>query len=59
MFAVTPGYSTLKKVLLVQERRLLAEREIGATNNQLNTDCLLTYELQWHSKSITVMSHSQ
>ena len=59
MFAVTSKYSASEKVLLVQERRLLAEREIDVDDNRLNTDCLLLCELQWHSDSTTVMSYSQ
>ena len=59
MFAVTSGYSALEKVLLVRERRLLAERETGTDDNHLNTDCLLICELQWHSESTAVMSRSQ
>ena len=45
MFAVTLGYSASKKVLLVRERRLLAEWETDVDDNRLNTDCLLTCEL--------------
>ena len=59
MFAVTSGYSASEKVLLVRERRLLAEREIDVDDNRLNIDYLLICELQWHSESTTVMSHSQ
>ena len=44
MFAVTSGYFISEKVLFVRKRRLLAERETGATDNWLNTDCLLTCE---------------
>ena len=44
MFAVTLGYSVSEKVLFVQERRLLADREVNV--NRLDTDCLLTCELQ-------------
>jgi len=57
MLAVTLGYSVSKKVPLLWERRLLADREVEV--NHLNTDCLLTCELQRHSESITVMSSSQ
>ena len=28
----------------------MAERETGVDDNRLNTDCLLTFELQWHSE---------
>ena len=59
MFTVTSEYSVLEKVLLVREQRLLAEREIDVDDNRLNNDCLLICELQWHSESIAVMSHSQ
>ena len=59
MLAVTLGYFTLEKVLLVRERRLLDERETGTADNQLNIVCLLTCELQWHSESTIVMSRSQ
>ena len=44
MFAVTSGYSVSEKVLFVRELRLLADREVDV--NRLNTDCLLTFELQ-------------
>ena len=44
MFVVTSGYSVSEKVLLVRERRLLADQEVDI--NCLNTDCLLTCELQ-------------
>ena len=57
MFAVTSGYSVSENVLFLWERRLLADREVEV--NRLNTDCLLTGELQRHSESIIVMSHSQ
>ena len=57
MFVVTSGYSTSEKALLLWERHLLADREVDV--NRLNTDCLLAYELQWHSENIIVMSHSQ
>ena len=53
MLAATSGYSVSKKVLLVQERRLLAEQETNVDDNRLNTDYL-----QWHSQSTVVMSHS-
>ena len=59
MFAVTSEYSVLEKVLLMRERRLLAEQETDVDNNHLNTDCLLMYELQWHSESTAVTSRSQ
>ena len=59
MFLVTIGYSVSEKVLLVWERRLLAKREIDVDDNRLNIDCLLTKEMQWHSESTAVMSHSQ
>ena len=58
MFTVTSGYSMSEKVLLLRERRLLADRESDIDVNRLNTDYLLTCELQWHSESIAVMSHS-
>jgi len=48
-----------EKVLFLQEQCLLTEQETGAADNRLNTDCLLACELQWHSESIIVMSHSQ
>ena len=51
MFVVTSGYFTSEMVLLVREQRLLAERETGAADNRLNTDCLLACELQWHLES--------
>jgi len=57
MFAVTSGYSVSEKVLFLWERRLLADREVEV--NRLNTDCLLTCELQRYSESIAVMSRSQ
>ena len=57
MFAVTSGYSVSEKVPLLWDRRLLADWEVEV--NRLNTDCLLTCELQPHSESITVMSRSQ
>ena len=53
-FAVTSGYFVSEKILLVRERRLLAEaseRETDVDDNHLNTDCL-----QWHSESTVVMS---
>jgi len=59
ILAVTSGYFTSEKVLLVRERCHLAKRETGTIDSRLNTDCLLTCELQWHSKSTAVMSHSQ
>ena len=59
MFAVTSGYSVSEKVLFLRERRLLAERETGAADNQLNTDCMLACKLQWHSEGTAVMSHPQ
>jgi len=59
MFAVTLGYSASEKIFLVREQRLLTERDTGVDNNQLNTDYLLACELQWHSESVAVMSHSQ
>jgi len=59
MFAVTSGYSASEKVLLVREQRLLADRETDVDDNRLNTDCLLTCELQWHSVSTAVISRSQ
>jgi len=59
MFAVTLGYSVSEKVLFLRERCLLAEQETGVVDNRLNTDCLLRCELQWHSDSTAVMSHSQ
>ena len=58
MFAVTLGHSISEKVLFVWKRLLLAEQEVGAADNRLNTDYLLICELQWHSKSTAVMSHS-
>ena len=57
MLAVTSGYFVSEKVLLVRERCLLADRE--ADVNCLNTDCLLTCELQWHSEIIAMMIRSQ
>ena len=51
-------YSASEKVLLVQKRRLLAERETDVDDNWLNTDYLLTCELQWHSESTIMMSRS-
>jgi len=57
MFALTLGYSASEKVLLLWERRLLTDREVEV--NRLNTDCSLISELQGHSESIAVMSHSQ
>ena len=54
MFAVTSGYSVSEKVLFMWERRLLADREFDV--NCLNTNCLLTSELQQHSESIAMMS---
>jgi len=50
-------YSVSEKVLFLWERRLLADREVEV--NHLNTDCLLTYELQRHLESIAEMSRSQ
>ena len=58
IFAVTSGYSVSEKVLFVQEQRLLIDWETNVDDNHLNTGCLLTCELQWHSKSIAVMSRS-
>ena len=58
MFAVTLGYSVSEKVLLVRERRLLVNWETDIDDNRLNTDCFLTCELQWHSESIVMISHS-
>ena len=49
--------SVSEKVPLLWERRLLADWEVEV--NRLNTDCLLTCELQRHSESIVVMSRSQ
>ena len=57
MFAVISGYSVSEKVLLLWERYLLADREVGV--NRLNTDCLLVCKLQRHSESIAMMSRSQ
>ena len=59
MFTVTSGCSTSEKVLLVPERRLLAKWETDVDDYRLNTDCLLTCELQWHSESTAVMSHAE
>ena len=55
MFAVTSGYSMSEKAPLLWERRLLADREVEV--NRLNTDCLVTCELQRHSENVVVMSH--
>jgi len=44
MFVVTSGYSVSEKVLFMWERRLLVDMEVDV--NRLNTDCLLTCELQ-------------
>ena len=57
MFVVTSGYSTSEKVLLLWERYLLADREVGV--DRLNINCLLARELQRHSENITVISRSQ
>jgi len=57
MFAATSGYSMSEKAPLLWERRILADREVKG--NRLNTDCLLTCELQRHLESIVVMSRSQ
>ena len=46
IFAVTSGYFVSEKVLLVRERRLLADRETDVNDNRLNTDCLLAFALQ-------------
>ena len=57
MFAVISGYSASEKVLLLRERYLLADREVGV--DYLNIDCRLACELQRHSESIAVISRSQ
>ena len=44
MFEVTSGYSMSENVLFLWEWRLLADRKVDV--NRLNTDCLLTCELQ-------------
>ena len=44
MFGVTFGYSVSEKVLFLWEWRFLADQEVKV--NRLNTDCLLTCELQ-------------
>ena len=59
MFEVISGYSTSEKVLFMRERCLLVELEVGGTDSLLNTDGLLVRELQWHSESTIMMSHSQ
>ena len=56
MFAITSGYSVSENVLLVRERRLLADQETDIDDNRLNTDCLLTCELQWHLESTAMIS---
>ena len=56
MFAVTLGYSVSEKVLLLWDRRLLADRKVEV--NRPNTNCLLACELQPHSESIAVISRS-
>ena len=58
-FAVTSGYSTSEKVLLMRERCLLADQENDVDDNRLNTDCSLTCVLQWHSESTAMMSRLQ
>jgi len=57
MFAVISGYSASEKVLLLRERYLLADREVGV--DCLNIDRRLACELQRHSESIAVISRSQ
>ena len=57
MFAVTSEYSMLEKASLLWERHLLVDQEVEV--NLLNTDCFLACELQQHSESMVVMSHSQ
>ena len=57
MFAVTSGYSVSEEILLVWERRLLADQEVEV--NRLDVDCLLTCALQQQSESIVVISRSQ
>ena len=59
IFVMTSGYSVTEKVLLVRERHLLANWETDIDDNCLNTNRFLTCELQWHSDSTAVMSHSQ
>ena len=57
MFAVTSRYSVSENVLFLWEQCLLDDRKVEV--NHLNTGCLLTYELQRHLESITVMSRLQ
>ena len=57
MFTVTSGYSMSEKVLLLWERYILADWEVGV--DCLNIDCLLACELQRHSENIAVISRSQ
>jgi len=59
MFTVTSGYSVSERVLLVREQRLLVDWETDIDDNRLNTDYLLSCELQWHSESTAVMIRSQ
>ena len=44
MFVLTSWYSISEKAPLMWEQRLLADQEVEV--NRLNTDCLLTCELQ-------------
>ena len=46
-----------EKAFFLWEQHLLADWEVEV--NRLNIDYLLVCELQRHSKSIVVMSHSQ